>query len=222
MTTDWMKPKTVSEMRASIEADGHTITRIRKLRGRSTVRYTDGDGIERIRYHDTDVLTFNADGSIILDSGGYETVTTKRRMNEYAPHGFGVHQDKHVWYVSQYHGNGIHGPAIRYFDGMVLPRAYNRALKLTIADVRRANKETGNHFFSRDTMRFFHSKIESRILARAHDTRHFFITSEIFCENGPRVYTIREALKRGAEIETVGTREYTSKEMARIALDTLV
>lgn len=55
----------------------------RKCTGRSTVRYTTSDGTEHIKYHDTVVLETRKDGSIRLDSGGFRTVTTKDRMNEY-------------------------------------------------------------------------------------------------------------------------------------------
>ena len=57
----------------------------------------DGDGLA-IRLHDTNVVTFNPDGSVTLDSGGWRTVTTKARMNEYAP--CRVSQDRGQWYVS--------------------------------------------------------------------------------------------------------------------------
>jgi hypothetical protein len=34
-----------------------------------------------VRLHDTDVVTYHADDSVTLDSGGWLTVTTKDRMN---------------------------------------------------------------------------------------------------------------------------------------------
>lgn len=34
-----------------------------------------------IRYQDTDVVIFKADGTIVLNSGGWRTTTTKSRMN---------------------------------------------------------------------------------------------------------------------------------------------
>ena len=36
-----------------------------------------------VRLHETDVVTFHMDGSVTLDSGGWLTVTTKARMNEF-------------------------------------------------------------------------------------------------------------------------------------------
>lgn len=52
-------------------------------------------------YHRTAVVQWN-DERIILDSGGFETVTTKRRMNEVSEHyglGFTVYQSDFTWYV---------------------------------------------------------------------------------------------------------------------------
>jgi hypothetical protein len=70
-------------------------TRKRKL-GNNTylvIRNDDGYGI---RLHDTEVVIHYKD-RIVLDSGGYKTVTTKARMNEYTP--FNVIQKQKVWYV---------------------------------------------------------------------------------------------------------------------------
>ena len=48
--------------------------------------------------HETDVVTYLPDGSCVLDSGGWRTVTTKARMNDYAP--CWIFSDKGVWFVS--------------------------------------------------------------------------------------------------------------------------
>jgi hypothetical protein len=55
----------------------------------------------RVRYHNTDVVCFTAD-RIVLDTGGWFTVTTKRRMNQAAKiYGlaFSVSQRKGKWYI---------------------------------------------------------------------------------------------------------------------------
>jgi len=67
----------------------------------------------------------------------------------------------------------------------------------TMADVVAANRAIGHHFFDLNTMRCFHSRIESRLIAGK-----LFITSE----KGPeeiRKYTVREAQPDGT-IDTVG------------------
>jgi hypothetical protein len=51
-----------------------------------------------VRYHSTDVVIFHADGSVTLDSGGYRTVTTKRRMNDFTR--ITVRQKQGMWYAN--------------------------------------------------------------------------------------------------------------------------
>jgi hypothetical protein len=56
---------------------------------------------------------------IKLDSGGWRTATTKRRMNQASNQldlGFVVYQKKKVWYVD------YKGETIKFEDGMVLER----------------------------------------------------------------------------------------------------
>ena len=54
-----------------------------------------------VRYHNTDVVAVN--GNIVtLNNGGYETSTTKRRMNQASNQwglGISVYQCSWVWYV---------------------------------------------------------------------------------------------------------------------------
>ena len=53
-----------------------------------------------VRYHNTNVATFYANGDIELQTDGFETTTTKKRMNEaLAATGFRVWQSKFVWYI---------------------------------------------------------------------------------------------------------------------------
>ena len=55
---------------------------------------SNSDGVTRIVYHRTTVVRFDAD-DITLQDGGWQTVTTKRRMNqasEYFNLGFQVYQ----------------------------------------------------------------------------------------------------------------------------------
>ena len=59
------------------------------------------DGITRVTYHNTDVVTFT-DGLIILNTGGWFTVTTKARMNQTSKQfdlGYRVFQHEWLWFV---------------------------------------------------------------------------------------------------------------------------
>ena len=55
-----------------------------KVIARNTVEYTTDDGIRRIRYHDTNVISFlkGMGNYIHIDSGGFNTMTTRNRVNE--------------------------------------------------------------------------------------------------------------------------------------------
>jgi hypothetical protein len=55
-------------------------------------------GAIALRLHETDILTYTPDGKCILNSGGWRTVTTKARMNDYAP-GAPIIQKAGVWYI---------------------------------------------------------------------------------------------------------------------------
>jgi hypothetical protein len=57
-----------------------------------------GEGVIAIRLHATDILTYRADGSISVNTGGWRTVTTKARLNEYLPNGYRLIQNRSMWY----------------------------------------------------------------------------------------------------------------------------
>ncbi len=57
-----------------------------------------GDDAIAVKLHATDIVTFHRDGRVTINSGGWQTVTTKDRLNNYSP--LRVYADKGVWYVS--------------------------------------------------------------------------------------------------------------------------
>ena len=67
-----------------------------------------------IRLHDTDVVVFDKDGSVTLDSGGWLTVTTKDRMNRYLGDRGRIGSDRGVWFIYDRSWE----KRIRYFDGI--------------------------------------------------------------------------------------------------------
>lgn len=67
-----------------------------------------------VRLHNTVVVLFKSDGSITLDSGGWKTVTTKDRMNNYSPP-FNVFSSRGVWMVSKYNGSNT----VPFADGII-------------------------------------------------------------------------------------------------------
>ena len=76
---------------------------------KTTIKHEGGE--TAVRYHWTDVVTFD-NNTITLDTGGYDTVTTKRRMNQASDTfnlGFGVYQKNFNWFVD-YKGKTIPYP----------------------------------------------------------------------------------------------------------------
>jgi hypothetical protein len=75
-----------------------------------------------VTYHSTRIVAWDAEGNVTLNSNGWQTVTTKRKMSQAAWQfglGYGVSQRKGEWYV------GIWSAAlskwvaeIPYHDGM--------------------------------------------------------------------------------------------------------
>jgi hypothetical protein len=60
-------------------------------------------GRKTVTYHNTDVVTVEADGTVTLNNGGWKSNTTKLRMNQASRQfglGFGVYQRDFEWFVS--------------------------------------------------------------------------------------------------------------------------
>lgn len=73
------------------------------------------DGGYAVRLHHTNIVTFYPDGTIALNSGGYQTVTTKARMNEVLRTvGVKVDQVRGTWYVRDFGTQ----QKVEFFDGM--------------------------------------------------------------------------------------------------------
>jgi hypothetical protein len=83
----------------------------RPLPGRTSRIVRRDDNTIAIRYQQTDVVTYRADGTIILNSGGWKTVTTKARINEYTR--VRLYADKGQWFIAA-------APASLYYDGMAI------------------------------------------------------------------------------------------------------
>ena len=85
-----------------------------------------------------------------------------------------------------------------------------------ITEVKKANKENGQHFFDRNTLAFFGSKVYPDLYTVAG--RQFFITSEDNFNRTEKGYTIREAMPDG-DIETISEfLQYATKEQAIFAI----
>jgi len=75
------------------------------------IYYLNGD--KTIRLYTTDIVQFKGN-KITLNANGYQTVTTKARMNEFLPVGIRIYQKAGVWYIDD------KGKKIEFFDGIEL------------------------------------------------------------------------------------------------------
>lgn len=80
----------------------------------------------------------------------------------------------------------------------------------TISDVRRANKAAGHHFFDRDTMRFFSSRVVLSLYAG-----RFFVTAETGPGQAWPRFSVREACPDGRVITRGEFQAYRTIEDAR-------
>jgi hypothetical protein len=85
----------------------------------------------------------------------------------------------------------------------------------TISQLKAAVTLTGSHFFDRDTMRFFKSRIAPGINHTEQGIT--FITSEQFDDNTPRMYTLRILRSSGAIDELSDFQEFSTLSKARKA-----
>ncbi len=67
-----------------------------------------GDSVA-LRLHSTDIVLFKPRGAVVLNSGGWKTVTTKARMNEFAAR---VWSERGTWHAS------VYGKSAPFADGM--------------------------------------------------------------------------------------------------------
>lgn len=94
--------------------------RMNKLSNYATTISADAEGTKRITYRSTIIVEFN-DERIILRTGGYDTVTTRRKMNQAATQfalGFQVYHEKGVTYVANRIGR------IELGDGVTIDRKH--------------------------------------------------------------------------------------------------
>jgi hypothetical protein len=88
----------------------------------NTGLYARTDSSVTLRLHTTDVITFRPDGALVLNSGGWSTVTTKQRINAVIrAHGWNVYAEARVWYVA--HRSGA---TFKFREGFVIPPAKPR------------------------------------------------------------------------------------------------
>ena len=98
-----------------------------KMIGNNTIVYDRKDGARVIRHFSTDILVFHNDGSITFDNGGYDSMTTKERINKYQ-NIIRVYQQDHVWYYLTHNKDGLwdRDNSHKFYNGMRLKVNGNR------------------------------------------------------------------------------------------------
>lgn len=84
----------------------------------------------------------------------------------------------------------------------------------TIKEAKAISKANGQHFFDPQSMRFFNSKIESELIEG-----RYFITSERYDLDSPKLYTIRQISDKGQILDDLGEfQEFATLENALVEL----
>lgn len=82
----------------------------------TTVRRIDNNTIA-MKYHATDILVWKRDGTIVIDTNGWHTITTATRINEYGP--FRVYSVKGEWRTRLMKGYADSVPELEFIDGSI-------------------------------------------------------------------------------------------------------
>lgn len=85
----------------------------------------------------------------------------------------------------------------------------------TIDDIKRINASKGKHFFSKDTMRFFKSRVSELVYQGMGGI--YFVTSEAEPLGGERRYTVRQFDADSGSVETMGEFNSVNRYVAHAA-----
>ena len=95
-----------------------------RIVARNTFKF-ERDGETVIRLHGTDVVRRLPDGSAILNSNGWRTVTTKDRMNANMPAGAHLYSERGQWWISDCQWG--REKRVAFFDGIQVPQCLDSA-----------------------------------------------------------------------------------------------
>jgi hypothetical protein len=84
----------------------------RKIAGNTWGEIDPVTGMITVTFHKTHIIRAFPSGSFVLNNGGYQTVTTKRRLNQFTP--FSVWQRNFTWFTRE------NGRDVEFQNGMLL------------------------------------------------------------------------------------------------------
>lgn len=94
-------------------------------------------------------------------------------------------------------------------------KAARKTASLTMATIKANNRKAGQHWFDKDTMRFFSSRVGNKVFRGGRCA--FFVTSEEG-PHGGRKFSVRKTCDRGGRIQTVGDfQAYATRASAEAA-----
>jgi len=103
----------------------------------------DGENVA-IKLHETNIVTFHPDGTIILDSGGWRTAVTKDRMNNALCGQLQITARNGIWYI----GGSIYDDNMAIKDGQVLHPRVPEDLEIYKKQVDKLTKTYINGFIA--------------------------------------------------------------------------
>lgn len=100
-------------------------TRKRKVANNTVLIHNPSDNSIGIQLHGTQVVVLYPDGSFSLYTGGWNTVTTRARINAFAPVPIGLHNKKRMPYI------GFYGNEAPFYDGMTFDQSGRHIGRIT-------------------------------------------------------------------------------------------
>jgi hypothetical protein len=110
MPTD-AAPRSYAEANALLTPTGGTLLRLAP----NTNLFAHADGSLGVQFYQTCIVAWYPDGTVTFNTGGYNTVTTRERLNRYAPEGTRFYSRDRVLYMTR--GDGLLNP-VKVSDGM--------------------------------------------------------------------------------------------------------
>jgi len=122
-------------MRTYKECDEVLVGRCKEKRkvGNNTWLKRINDTTIGLKYHSTYVVTYKSDGTVILDTCGWHTSTTKERLNNYSM--FHIYQKDSIWYIS------VNNKTIEFFDGIEIKNGKVLNMPIDKIDKEQLNKK---------------------------------------------------------------------------------
>ena len=85
------------------------------------------------------------------------------------------------------------------------------------------NTSQGGHWFDQDTIRFFNSRISNKAYHLKDQKLVYFISSEQYNAQSPRLYSIRLYNSKTGQMDTIGEfQQYKTSKQAKRQLDLIL